>query len=78
MTARKFPRTCIFFLMIYFWLYWVFVAFYRLSVVAASRGDSSSAWLLITVASLAGRAHAVSASASVLAAHRLSSCGAWA
>ena len=41
-TARKFARTCIFFLIIYFCLHWVFVAFLRLSVVAASRGCSSS------------------------------------
>ena len=41
-------------LLTYFWLYWVFVAAHRLSLVAASGGYSPSAWhgLLIVVASL--------------------------
>ena len=42
------------YLLTYFWLYWVFVAAHRLSLVAASGGYSPSAWhgLLIVVASL--------------------------
>ena len=55
------PRPCGFFkkdLLIYLWLYWVFVAVPRLSLVAVSRGDSSlwcvgfSLWWLLLLWSM--------------------------
>ena len=64
------------YLFIYFWLHWVFVAAYRLSLVAASRGYSS---LRCTAFSLrcfsCCRAQALGVQASVVVARRLSSCG---
>ena len=58
-----------------FWLCWVFVAVRGLSLVVASGGNSARA------SQCSGfpccKAQALSARASVVAAHRLSSCGAW-
>ena len=53
---------------------------HRLSLVVVSRGSSLVAMLglLIAVASLDNRAQALGARASVVAARKLSSCGAWA
>ena len=69
-----FFNKCIYF--IYFWLHWVFVAACGLSLVAASGGYSSLQcvgfslrWLLFRGALVLG------VQASVVVAHRLSSCG---
>lgn len=71
-----FSFTVFYFLFICFWLYWVFVALRRLSVVAASRGSlHCSAWLLLVVASHY-RAQGLGSLASLVG-HRLSSCGSW-
>ena len=76
-----------FYLFIYFWLRWVFVAARGLSLVAVSRGYSSLWctgfslwWLLIAVASHCGgfsccRARALGTWASVVVAHGLQSTG---
>ena len=55
------------YLFMYFQLHWVFVAAHRLSLVAANGGNS--------LVAVCGHLIAV---ASVVAEHRLSSCGAWA
>ena len=68
-----------FFSFIYLWLRWVFVAACGLSLAAASGGYSLLRctgfllrWLLLCGACALG------ARASVVVAHRLSSCGSWA
>ena len=71
---------------VFIWLHWVFVAVHRLSLVAASGGYSSLQYAGHCVVashqqcggfSCCG-ARALGARASVVVAHRLSSCGAWA
>ena len=65
------------FIYLFFGLCWAFVAARGLSLVAASRGYSFAVhWLLIAVASLCCGAPALGVRASVVVAHRLSSCGA--
>ena len=73
MNAYLFLNT--FYLFIYFWLCWVFVAAPGLSLVVVSRGYSLVEMhrLLIVVASRC-KAQAPGTPASVVAAHRLSSC----
>ena len=71
-----------FFLLIYFWLRWVFVAAHRLSLVAASGGYSSllctgfSLWWLLLLLFFSRRAGLSSCGSQALEC-RLSSCGAW-
>ena len=75
------------FISFYFWLYWVFVAVHRLSLVAASRGYSlflcagfSLRWLLL-LWSMGSRCVGFSSCGtwvSVVVAHGLCSCGLWA
>ena len=72
------------YLFIYFWLLWVFVVACSLSLVAASRGNSSLRcsgfslqWLLLLRST--GSRHMGFISCGLWAVeHRLSSCGAWA
>ena len=66
----------IFFLFIYFWLRWVFVAACGHSLVAASRGYSSCGARASHCSGFSCcRAQALGAWASVVVACRLSSCG---
>ena len=68
-----------FYLFIYFWLSWVFIAARGLSLVAASGGYSScSARASHCGGSSCFRAQTLSAWASVVVACGLSSCGSWA
>ena len=66
----------------FFWLYWVFVAARRLSLVAASRGYSSlrcvsfSLWWLLLLRSTGSRCMGLSSCAPWALERRLSSCGA--
>ena len=59
----------IYFIDLFFWLHLVFVAVRGLSLVAASGGYSSLWWLLLLQSTALGMWD------SVVAAHRLSSCG---
>ena len=63
-------------LFIYFWLHWVFIAARGLSLVVASRGYSSLRCAGFSVGgfSCCG-ARTLGVRASVVVAHRLSSCG---
>ena len=86
-----FLKINLFYLFIYFWLRWVFVAAHGLSLVVASGGYSSLwcvgfslQWLLL-LQSTGSRhvgsvvvAHGLSSCGSRALEHRLSSCGAWA
>ena len=72
----------IYFLFIYFWLHWIFVAVHGLSLVAASRGYSllrcagfSLQWLLL-LQSTGSRHGGFSSCGSWALEHSLSSCGA--
>ena len=74
----------LFILFIYFWLRWVFVAAYGLSLVAASSGYSSlrwagfSLWWLLLLWSTGSRRAGFSSCGSRAVERRLSSCGTWA
>ena len=59
-------------LFIYFWLHWVLVAAYGLSLVAASRGYSSLQCVAFSCGGFSCGAWAPGAWASVIVAHRLS------
>ena len=72
------------FFVLFFWLLWVFVAAYGLSLVAASRGYSSwwcagfsLRWLLL-LRSMGSRRTGFSSCGLRALERRLSSCGAWA
>ena len=62
-------------LFIYFWLRWVFIAAYGLSLVAVSRGYSSLWWLLL-LQSTGSRLAGFSSCGAQALERRLSSCGA--
>ena len=70
------PITVFFFLIFIFWLHWVFVAVRGLSLVVESGGYSSLGWAGFSLRcfSCCG-ARALGTQASVVVAHRLSSCG---
>ena len=71
-------RVCVFLLVFFFvfWLHWVFVAAHGLSLVAASGGYSSCGARASHCGGFSCGAQALDAQASVVAARRLSSCGA--
>ena len=67
------------YLFIYFWLSWVFVAAHRLSLVVVRRATiRCGAWASHCGGFSCCRARALGMRTSVVAARRLSSCGAWA